>query len=73
MSLLNNGNTFIAILSGDVLSITAKVLHSAQNETSLGRDAPRFQSCIDASFRPDIADMASGLTLYLLIVVLNHF
>ena len=73
MSLLNNGNTLIAILSGVVFSMTAKVLHRAQNEMSLGIDAPRFQSCIEASLHPDITATTSGLRLCLLMVVLNHF
>jgi len=73
VSLLNNGNTLIAILEGEVLSITANVLHSAQNDMSFGIEAPRLQSSIDASLRPERAASASGRMLCLCIVVLSHF
>ena len=73
MSSLNNGNTLLAILSGDVFSKTANVLQMAQNEMSLGNEAPRFQSYTEESLIPDIADTTSGLMSCLFMVVLNHF
>ena len=73
MSWLKYGNTFMATSFAEVSSYIAMDLHSAQNDMSFGIEAPRLQSSIDASLRPERAASASGRMLCLCIVVLSHF